>query len=703
MSDGILERYWTKPKKTKRELIELRNPPKESMSKVGSCNIIIGPHIFDAMLYTVKDPKAQTPYPPQRQVIGSSSHGSTFQQYQPYPPPSQPLPQAKLQLSAVHTAPTAAAATPPIPSSSLPAAAPRPPNNSAHSSLSSALAHSPPAARAPASAPQPTQSVQGPYIAQSSQPAKPSPDPVIQMLATRAASDPELKALMRVVASSKASQEQLRTFQGHIDELNAIIKAREQQRNQEQQRPQAPQPRQREPPSKAQPPSQSKASAPGPPGSTDIQRMKEGQGTSVACVSDAAPVNSNIASDAPSTPGVASSGAGHPVQPSRNLNHSQQQPTAWQGPKFAEPAPIQSRPSQHGPPTNGPYYCPGAAAAPPPPKVNYKSVVFEFTSPLTPYGSSTSGHAGSGDRYLFPEYSILEWQGGGNVVVASFLLVRKVDPSAPFPIEVTSETSGAVAKNKAAYKSKKGKKDKGKDGIAEKDNDSKVKVGPKNSGVIASSASIPSQQTATGEESSKASETGKENKAAVVGVSTPMTASTPESRDSGKGTAKESNEKNATEKEQDMLSDLKEYYQPVTMRIVSASAKVLEPLARVVKPPDQVRKYMNEIMDRVERAPEGFLAFRLPRGGSGHSAEDTAAEGSKKGGIPASSTFQSSNTPQAARISRTSMQKLADADSDSAIENYPNSALYVELAADHGEEELKDHYGPPTSIPPWDL
>ena len=55
---------------------------------------------------------------------------------------------------------------------------------------------------------------------------------MIQMLATRAATNPELKALMRVVASSEASQEQLLAFQAHIDELNAILANRQKDQQQ---------------------------------------------------------------------------------------------------------------------------------------------------------------------------------------------------------------------------------------------------------------------------------------------------------------------------------------------------------------------------------------------------------------------------------------------------------------------------------------
>ena len=47
----------------------------------------------------------------------------------------------------------------------------------------------------------------------------PSRDPAIQALADEASSNPELKDLMKVVANSKATQEQLQTFQSHIDRV----------------------------------------------------------------------------------------------------------------------------------------------------------------------------------------------------------------------------------------------------------------------------------------------------------------------------------------------------------------------------------------------------------------------------------------------------------------------------------------------------
>lgn len=49
-------------------------------------------------------------------------------------------------------------------------------------------------------------------------------DPAIQMLANRAATDLHLKELMKVVAQSRASTDQLRRFQAHVDEANAAVK-----------------------------------------------------------------------------------------------------------------------------------------------------------------------------------------------------------------------------------------------------------------------------------------------------------------------------------------------------------------------------------------------------------------------------------------------------------------------------------------------
>ncbi|KAL4929969.1 uncharacterized protein BDV17DRAFT_52399 [Aspergillus undulatus] len=706
LSDGILERYWTKPKKTKRDQLEGKNPPKESMSKVGPCNIVVGPHLFDAMLYTVKDPNAPPPvqYTPTQRPMVHYGHPNNFQQYQPYPQAPHPA-----QNQRPH---------PPQPSHA-------PPPQQGHQQ-----AHRPPPPPQPARTPsnQTPQRPPGPQSAQRpptnqnpppQQPPKPNPDPVIQMLATRAAQDPELKALMRLVASTNATQEQLRTFQAHIDELNAIIRAREQQQRRQQQQqqqtsqpptpnPARPSPRPSEPvaqgpqqlPSQGppqlppatpqqQPPQRSQQSStpqaqsqqtpqshprvevqvPRPPQSSSTPRIPGAEAQNrqpsdlqhtpaTPQVKQEPGVGTPAPAPAPtprvSSPSVAPGAQQSPASQPMPLPPQQQQQAMGQRPdpqyQYQQPPyqaqPIQSRPPQYGAPTQ--YYRATPPRPPPPPRLNYKSVVFEFTSPLTPYGSSTSGHAGSGDRYLFPENTILEWLSGGTTVLASFLLVRKVDPNVPFPIETTQDTAPSRAKGKSATKSKKADKNKDKTSDAGKDKDKA------NDGV----------NTKPGDSNAQL-----ENKDAQAHQQVPQTT------EASKATP---DTKPADDKKP---SNLKEYYQPITFRIFSSNPKTLEPLARVVKPQDEVRKYMNEIMDRAERAPDGFLTYQLPRE---QPIEDHESEHeSKKGGTP---------VPFVNGRSKLSRGKAVGEDSE--VENTDG------LVEDEEEEELKDFYGPPTGLVP---
>ncbi|KAJ5973355.1 hypothetical protein N7481_010565 [Penicillium waksmanii] len=709
LSEGILVRYYTKPKKTKREQIEKNNPPKESMTRIGPCDVTIGPHLFDAMIYTVKDPTAppQIQYaPPQRPMV-HYGHPNSFQQYQPYPNQQK---------------------RPPYPSTPTGRPAQGYPGN-----------HQPPSQQR---GPQPPPNQPGPRPPQTQngqpgQPAKPSPDPVIQMLATRAAADPELKALMRVVASSQASQDQLRAFQAHIDELNAIIKAREQQEQRQQgsigtqgrpqaaaaqpatpatpasqnkptpalpnsqpkpaaeanalpqaqtPKPQPPAPSQTPSKESQQIPSASKAPVPittttpkpasegTPQASTEPQKPDQHENAQAANASQApaaTPVvkqepvatgSSNLqatpagsaqpppaASTTPSvtqTPTPSSALVGTPQQQTPTARP--QPPANYQQPPRAGPpypphqqtpytpggaqAALQSRPPQYGSPT--PYYRP-PGPPPPPARVGYKSVVFEFTSPLTPYGSSTSGHAGSGDRYLFPEHTILDWLPNECTVLASFLVVRKVDPNTPFPIESATDNTTSRSKGKGASKSKSKKK-------IEIDKDSKDVPG------TPAPADTPQKQEPSDTPDVKAH-----------GASAADTSGTPK-----QPAVNEAN--------------LKEYWQPVTFRIHAPNPKILEPLTRVVKPAEEVRKYMNEIMDRAERAPDGFPALRLPR--------EEAREAFESEGTPASGTNSAAGRSRPSRAA-----PIKTAEEESEVEN-PAEA--------EEEEDLLDFYGAPSGLPP---
>jgi hypothetical protein len=56
-----------------------------------------------------------------------------------------------------------------------------------------------------------------------------------------------------------------------------------------------------------------------------------------------------------------------------------------------------------------------------------------------------------------------------------------------------------------------------------------------------------------------------------------------------------------------------DYYQPVTIRLQTQSGRQLENLTRVVAPVEEVRRYMDDVMDNMTRAEYVLLAMRLPR------------------------------------------------------------------------------------------
>ncbi|GME61922.1 hypothetical protein GTA08_BOTSDO04635 [Neofusicoccum parvum] len=68
-------------------------------------------------------------------------------------------------------------------------------------------------------------------------------------------------------------------------------------------------------------------------------------------------------------------------------------------------------------------------------------------------------------------------------------------------------------------------------------------------------------------------------------------------------------------KTQTYYKTLKEYYQPITVRFRADNPNTLQCLFRWVKPQEEVRKWMDEIMDRCEPAEDVELAARLPREG----------------------------------------------------------------------------------------
>ncbi|KPM45886.1 hypothetical protein AK830_g644 [Neonectria ditissima] len=132
ISDGLFAKYWTKPHKRKGVINEdPKNPPKDSMSKVGTVTITIEPHIIEATMYVVKDPKPK-PIPPAQQPQQQPIR--PIIQYGP-PNGSMPPPPTPASATATPTPSIASVAKPVVQSpSQSPAQAqslPRPPQDQA--------------------------------------------------------------------------------------------------------------------------------------------------------------------------------------------------------------------------------------------------------------------------------------------------------------------------------------------------------------------------------------------------------------------------------------------------------------------------------------------------------------------------------------------------------------------------------------------
>ena len=415
------------------------NPPKDSMTKLGTCTITVEPHIFEASMWAIKDPTPRPAIPPNPQ---QQPMYRPIIQYGPpngmMPPPSRPLPQQVSPPQPVHQASSKPQDTPMTNSASSAQAANPLAGTPGHQPHTNTAA--PNAQHAPNMIPNPP-----PANAQPAVPAAKRTDPVIQMLAEEAATDPTLKALMKTVANGEASPAELKQFQSHIDQLTRLHKIRQGAKewtSDGQGRP---------PQTPAAPPT------PGPgPGHEHIQ-PSPGPSPTQGPIPRATP-----------TAAAPSPGPAHPAA----LPHSHTHPPA--------PGP---RPEPHYQPQPQPQPQPQALRSKgplPSTKPDITGVVFEFTG-------------GSGDRFLFPKFSILEYLPQGQVI-ASFLIVRK------------GSTSDSPAYD-------------------------------------------------------------------------------PEL----------------------------DYYQPITIRLYAHQGRQLDALQKVVAPPDEVRRYMDDIMDNMTRAEYVLLAMRLPR------------------------------------------------------------------------------------------
>ena len=206
----MFQKYWTKPTKRK-GVLEVENPSKESMAKLGNCKLIVEPHIFEVTLYTIRE----TIYSAGSITQPSPYYETPRQHESPYSNPSQPSRNASLPVQA--SAPASRLRQDP--------GGPLPPFREGFAKYDPPYPS--PAVHRPIPPPPPMLQPQHPTT-MPSEPSKPEfsmhTDPVIQMLAARASSDPVLKDLMKDVAAGIGTPSQLKTFQSHIDELQEIIK-----------------------------------------------------------------------------------------------------------------------------------------------------------------------------------------------------------------------------------------------------------------------------------------------------------------------------------------------------------------------------------------------------------------------------------------------------------------------------------------------
>jgi hypothetical protein len=471
VAEGLFEKYWSKPVKRKGVITEdPKNPPKDSMTKLGQVTITIEPHVFEATLFAVKDPKpAQT---------AQASSARPILQYGPpngmMPPPKTPAATPATPATVAQKTPTTAqaATTQPSPKPQEPHSRPQssatndPPKVSASPrGMESVLTPTTPVTASqaatrpatattvsaqPSSTPQPAASVvTASPVVTSSRPAAPaqSPatttakpaakqpsgtDPIIVTLAEKASEDPQLRDLMKRVAVGEAKPDELATFQKIIDQITAEYKKKGGQQGPPADRllvdgrtvkyfadevrtildivlASNPQQKSRElrPPPGSDPlvvllvktaldepktKDMIKRIADGKPGYSDAadlkavlerlhKEIKTAQQPATASAKSSPVVPNGVANGHPTTPAAVTA----PPTPATPMTQTPTQP-AQQSLRSKGPPPL-SRP-------------------------DISAIVLEFAG-------------GTGDRYLFPKYSILEYLPGGQQILASFLIVRK--------------------------------------------------------------------------------------------------------------------------------------------------------------------------------------------------------------------------------------------------------------------------------------
>ena len=348
LCDGVFKRYWTKPSAKKKHAGEIPsdNPDLKSMQRLGSCQITIEPHTFHANIFTVREAQLPPMLPIYRPSSAYPSNSPAVAPPAPVSTPAQ-LPPPQMPRPKMSSAPTTNVG----PRHGDVKSAPK--NQDQDQAMNvfgsgSALQQD----VKPVALPKEQPIIPPPK-------STPKPDPVIQKLAARAAADPNLKELMKIVATSQANTAQLKEFQAHIDDLNALIKQEAEQ-----------------------------------------ERQKTAASISSSKAREAEVARSN---PSPATTSV--------FPASQTATHG---PLAYQA--------TTSKPlSSGGVAPHYAFYPP--QPPPPPPRAEpfIKHIVLELTSP------ASASQPASLDRWLFPEYAVLDspHSGRGLEMICSFLVEKR--------------------------------------------------------------------------------------------------------------------------------------------------------------------------------------------------------------------------------------------------------------------------------------
>ncbi|KAF2743643.1 hypothetical protein M011DRAFT_489579 [Sporormia fimetaria CBS 119925] len=420
-----------------------------------------------------------------------------------------------------------------------------------------------------------------------------APDPVIHMLAQRAGTNPELKAVMKIVAAGQANADQLAFFQRHIQELTNIL---------EKQKAEA----------AARPPSEP-APTPAP-----------------APSSQAAPYQS------PQQPPAVSHPPPNPPKPQPAPSAYKQSPQQ-QTPKSYPPATNQpthhhhqAPPSQPRPPPHPNQYtynqnynqqqqhiAPMTSVAQPQ-RTSYRPLVFDFVE-------------GNGDKFYLPSYSFMEWLPNNRGIKFSFLITKMKPKPEVAPAPMPSTPAPAPNSTLANAPPVQGTPH---PPTASTPNATATKTTPHPQPAIQTPAN-PQQQSATPSTPTPNTHptqgpTPHSNPTPLAGPTsqqpTPQQQATPQQPTPQTPQYTPPPRIEDFDEKHDIDNIL--FYRPLTLVLETSNPEILSSLPRAFRPLEVVQRYMDEVFDRCQRDGETFLAFRLPKEevGAGGGGESVAGD-----------------------------------------------------------------------------